>query len=586
MVDLQTVEEVINFAIFIKELIVNYKHRDSFLNSINIFMDSISQSMEDFKQSIIEGKIKKDPSLPKAFEMLSNTLSDFKAFLEKENKSNKIMKFLKGSSLRKSSQEFMDNIQKQLNSLHLAVTVRYGNEHLERFDDVVKMLEIMDEKLNKVGIMQNFQNQIAADFWIQNFGEDQTVESIVFMKKFQDMVYKHEKYTLEDNQIKNILALLDEDQQQTVNYKQWDVFYNNIWSFFERKQELIQKKNLIIQSDEKIQLPELILTYLETHPDSKKQYDYPINHVFRITSEYYTFVDISNQKVKVDKNLTQNALVVGKKKPGVEPDIYFDGHLKTISGKQFQISAKKYLNVNGYFITDLSSTNCTCLKVESKPYAINNHMIIDLNGHIFEVLKVTPEPNDEDNKNYYFVPTAGMENLGDSLIEETIKKCKNIRNSNKKTHELEESKNEEKETTLKRKPRALYGANKQQQPTLIIVGLEGMLKDQKFELKTTSNKDFFIAGIGSAKDNVIVIDEPETIMDYNCQIVFSPEFNCWLIAEKWPKSKQTEFSLGTLIYLKTAEDFKKEQAASFSCKIRDGMKIFFNCHVLLASIKE
>lgn len=586
--NLDSIEKVIDFTMFIKELISSYKQRDTFLQSINIFMDSITQSMRSFQNALSENKIKKEPSLPTAFDQLAKTLANFKNFLEKENKSNKFMKFLKGTSLRISSQQFMDEISKQLNILNLAVNVKYGNEQLSRFDDVVKYLESIDEKLNKVSIMKKFNNQLAADFWIQNFVEEQIVDSSYFMEKFKVMVYNQEKRTLTDKQIANILALLDEDQQKTVNFTQWDLFYSDIWSFFERKQELIQNQEFIIHSDNSIQLSDLVLIYEETNQSSPKEYDYPIKHRFHITDKDYEFVDISNNKVKNQKNLQMEGLVFGKKKPGWNPDIYFDSHLKTISGKQFQIIAKKYLNVQGYFISDLSTTNCTSFKVEKTPYALNNQMVLDLNGHLFEVLKVIPEPSDENNKGYYFVPTAGMQNLGDSLIEETIRKARKKRNSG--LIKFEEDKNEEpirevEETTLKRKPRA-HSPTKTMQPTLILQCIEGVLKDKKFEMKINSNKESYVAGVGFAKDNTIVIDDEEGILDYNCQIVFVPEFNCWVIAEKWPKSKQTDYSAGTLVYLKTAQDYKNEQARSIACKLRNGMKIFFNCHVLSVNCKD
>ena len=588
--NLDTIQKIIDLTSFIKDLISLYKERDTYITSLNIFMDSITQSMITFQKSLNQQK--KNEKLPLAFDLLYKTLSNFHAFLEKENKSNKIMKFLKGTKLRSSCQQYMDEIQIQLASLNLAVNINYGSEGISRFDDLVKRLENIDEKLVKVAIKKGFQNPLAADFWIQNFGEETTVDSMRFMEKFKQMVLNVEKTELTENQSLNILALMDEDQSKTVNFQEWDKFYNEIWSYYERKEEVFSKKSLFIQSDDNIKLQDLILIYEETHPDIKKEYDYPLKHIFKINDESYEFMDISHKIIKNKKDLTKEGLIIGKKKVNINPDIYFDTHLKTISGKQFQITAKKYLNVKGFYINDLSTTNVTSFKVEDKPYAINNNMLIDLNGHIFEVIKVVPEPTDENNKGYYFVPTSGMENSGESLIEETIKLVRKKRNTAAVNDLKEETKNEENdencektEKTLKRRPKVNYAVNKQIKPSITLKCIEGLFKDKKYEIKTEGDK-LFIAGVGSAKDNAICLEDEEGILDYNCQIVYSPEYGCWVIAEKWPKYKQTQYSAGTLIYLRTADDYKKDQAASFACKLRNGMKIFFNCHILSVNYKE
>jgi len=375
-----------------------------------------------------------------------------------------------------------------------------------------------------------------------------------------------------------------------VSCKQWDVFYNIIWTYFERKQDIFQKKELLLKPLAE-SLPELTLIYEETNLDNKKEYDYPLKHVFKITDEYYEFSDITAKKIKKNKNLTQEGLILGKKKNGVIPDIYFDSHIKTVSGKQFQITAKKYANAKGYYISDLSTTNFTALKVEAKPYALSNNMIFDINGHIFEVLKVTPEPTNDNHKGYFLVQTSGMEKSGESLIETAIKLTNNRRKSvlPPKTEEIKKNdgSDDDDDKTLKRKPKVNYALNKQATPSIVIQCHEGTLAGaQPIELKAKSNKAVYVAGIGSEKDNEFLINDPEGILPYNGQIVFVPEWNCWVIAEKWAGSKQIDFSAGTLIYLKTAEDYKKGQAAGFACKLRNEMKIFFNCHVLSVNLKE
>lgn len=588
--DLNSLEKIIDLTIFIKELVTNFRSRDSYLNTIKAYMDAITQSLTQFKTAYKEGKVKKE-GIPLACGLLEESLMKLRSFLEKENSANKIIKFLKGSSLRKSCTEYMNEITKNILSMNLAVSVRNGNEEIMRFDELEKRFDLVDEKLSKIAISKNFQNPISADFWIQNFGEEQIVDSARFLEKFKGFVFTQEKILLDEMQTMNILSLLDEDQQKTVSCQQWDKFFTEIWTYFERKQEIFTKKELILRPVAET-LPQLTLIYEETNFDDLKEYDYPIGHVFKITDESYEFVDIAQNKIKNNKNLTKEGLMVGKKKNGVNPDIYFDTHIKTVSGKQFQITAKKYLNVKGYYISDLSTTNFTALKVESHPHALNTGMVFDLNGHVFEVLKVIPEPLDGVKKDYFFIPTSGMENSGEGLIEAMIKQSKKTRAS-LLIKEKEEAKTEgdpEEDRTFKRVPKTRYNANKQATPTIVVQCLqtpEGPVEGQKpIELTAKSSKGLYLAEVGSNKDCALFINDKDGILPYNCQIVYEPEFKCWVMAEKWPGSKQVDPSAGSLIYLKTAEDFKKGQAGGFACRLRNGMKIFFNCHVFSVNLKE
>ena len=95
-----------------------------------------------------------------------------------------------------------------------------------------------------------------------------------------------------------------------------------------------------------------------------------------------------------------------------------------------------------------------------------------------------------------------------------------------------------------------------------------------------------VYSIGSHQNNQIVINDGD-FDAFFCQFYYDHVRRGWFVVEKHEQSNQTEYSSsGTLICLKNFQQYKEEKIGSIGHKLKDGMEIFFNFHVLGVRLQE
>ena len=111
------------------ELIVLFKDRDSYLESVSEFLNSIGETIKNYESSpsLLKKKIK-------AFEGLKNSLDDFLSYLKEQKKKNCITKFFTGNKFITSCDEHISDLQKWIGGLQLDLHLYYGQENIKNFE--------------------------------------------------------------------------------------------------------------------------------------------------------------------------------------------------------------------------------------------------------------------------------------------------------------------------------------------------------------------------------------------------------------------------------------------------------------------
>lgn len=626
------------------DLIVLFKERDSYLDSVGEFLNSIGATIKSYESS--PALLKKKQA---SFEGMKHCLEDFYAYLNNQNKKNSIAKFFNGNKFITGCNEFIAQLQKWMLNLQLDLHLHYGQENVKNFEELFTIVKKLDQKKkeSKCRFKDKFKNRNAAIFWLKHFEKQEDVEWCEFLVNFKSYVLQTEKMILTDSVVENICNLVDTDSNKILNFSEWDYFYDKIWSNFNCKAKFLllcdddpkkpsnspfeESKGVKPLSKPIIQLPKLTLTYIETNTDSdewetrKKPFDFPIGNKFLITDKGFEYMDHNGNEIKKEKNLRKEPLIFGKdptsekkKDLSQEPlisdkpssqelqiaDILFHRKISTISKKQFHITIKTQVNDNGYFLSDLSFTNPTSLRVKDKPFALNSGMLIDLNTYMFEIMEVFPLAEDDENrKEYIFLKTTGVdENDGVKNTLRMIKKDKYVeedsdeeRTLTKVRYKKKFSQNEIPYLKLRLINHFLpeyYENNKKNDRFINYEDVPKILSvaqgiEQQHETLTLKGKKIgklAVFSIGSSSDNDIRINDPENFDPHYCQLYYDEKLQGWFIWEKHPSSKQKKDSLGTLVLLKNLMQFKERKIGSIGCKLRDGMEIFFNSHVLKVNI--
>ena len=616
------------------DLIQAWKNRDEYLDSVKIYINSIGDTLRKY-----ENDKKFITSQQKAYLGLRDELEDFTGYLKSQKKKNAIVKFFNGSSFVKECEEHIQSLQKWINTMSLDVAMHFGEKTATNFKDVFAVLSKMEEERekSKCTFKNQFKNSNAAAFWLKYFENEQDVEWEDFSMNFNAFVYRSEKKQLHKVVLDEIAKILDSDGNKIVNFQEWDDFYNKIWCRFDHKAKFLlmcEKK----EEEEELPLPQakvekkkslspLTLVYLETNEEDDdwetdaKPFDFPINQKFVIGLKSYKYKDLDNSLIEREKDILQNSLLLGRcsdpkiKNPPTIPDIAFSHKITTLSRKQFQITAKNLLNERGYFITDLSLVNPSGFRVRDMPYALNEGMVLDLNTYLFEVSEVFPvAPADESQKDYIFMPTDGRVSLDG--LRNTLRKLK-LKDYEEEDENSKIYEDATENTSPKKKKKGLSAVQgKNVQPYVKLRNMntflprkdsEGMDNEKFLSLKQVENRIITakniersgenitlssansdkteIFSVGSYEDNKIIIKD-KSIDGYYCQLYYDYKKQGWFVVEKHPLSKQEKYSAGTLIYLKSFEQYKSNKIGSIGYKLRNGMEIWCNSHVFGVELQE
>ena len=606
---------------YIMHLYTLFKDRDSYLESCREYMNSFAESIKAYEAS---NMLNKEKAL--SYKGLKKELKEYASFLEKsQKKKNVVTRFFKGNDFIAGCEKYVERIQKWASSMNLNLHLRYGEETAKNFEELFKALERIDaEKNTSTGKFKDkFSNSNAASFWIKYFQNQEDVEWTDFRLNLKSYIFSTEKKELTDSVIDKISQIIDADGNKIVNYAEWDLFYAKIWNNFDLKAKFLMDcdDNLEIYPNKKaahhveetketmpaIVLPMMTLIYKQTNKDAenwektKKPYDFPLNHMICITEQGYEYINNDKKMEKKPKNLSKDPLVFGREnlKFPVQADILFHNLISTISRKQFHLTTKNRLNESGYYITDLSAINPTTFRVRKTPFALNAGMLIELNTHLFEIMEVSPNVNDENDEDYIYMPTDGRESkdslrntlrkLGGEIEEPTKEDEHTIRKKRRKTGSAIEK------PSLKLRIVNCHLNEEQDEDRYIPfnkldkiyeVAKHIVMDKENITITGDSVNKFYMISVGSDKDNHIIIHDKENINNYYCQIYYDQNQKGWFIVEQHPESKQTEHSIGTLILLKSFSQFKDQKIGSIGYKLRDGMEIFFNYHVFEVKLKK
>ena len=300
-------------------LIQAWKGKDEYLMSIREFLNSLGSTIEKYTNTNFANKKQL------AFDGLKKQLEAFEVYLKKEHERNSIVKFFNGNSFIEECEKYMSELQKWVTTMNLDVAMHFGEETAQNFQELYTFLKKMEESrnLSKCSFKNEFQNSNAATFWIKYFENQQDVELTEFNLNFKAFVYKTEKKELPERVLDKILKDLDGDGNKIVNFREWDLFYENIWSRFDGKAQflaLCEKGDFEspLKKPSYLPLPPLILIYKDTNKETKnwvskiKPFDFPIDHEFTITETGYKYQHIDESMIEANLDLVKTSLLVGK----------------------------------------------------------------------------------------------------------------------------------------------------------------------------------------------------------------------------------------------------------------------------------
>lgn len=547
MVDLlDPLEKIIDVAVALKELIEIFKGKDKWFETCSTYLNSIIETMEKYKKQRNPAK-----PLPMACQLLQNELEAFQEFLEKEKNRSGFIAFFRGSSMVKEAQEIMSNIEHQIHNFNLALSV---DNQIETNDNFRKISSFCSETSK---IRTRFQNEKAANMWVQYFFQDESASWVDFGAAMKKYASENDKLELTDSQIEIVLSTIDKDHDCLIQFEEWDSFFINIWSTPSR--ENILKKTVFLKKSS-IQIPPLVLRMKEINTDDPKKFHYPIGHEFSISETKIQFQNYEGQEITLVKQWEKEALIVGRDKPGIfRPDIYFHNKIKSVKEKQFQINLKKFLGSNGFFLNNLSAGSPTTLKIQKMPYIVSNEMIFDLDDTLFEITQIEPNLNsnlEEDSEDYYFVNFFAKQE--DEMGEEqTIKK------NRRKKKSMANDDDDDDVKVVKKKPVVSPASI----TIKILQGLE--TNKQPYQFTHEEKKTEKMIRIGSNKSNEIVV---ENLADVQMVIKWDPNIEQWVaFCENDGKNS------GAFLYLIQASDYNANvlKKGKISVKLRDGMTVGF-----------
>ena len=577
-------------------LIQSWKNKDEYMKIVREFLNSLGDTIEKYQQTNFS------TTKQLSFDKLKLQLSAFETFLSEEKKKNPVIKFLIGSDFIRKCDRCLLSMERLMLTMQLDVAIYFGKETATNFKETFDQLKKMREstRKSKSAFKDEFENANAATFWIKHFENKTNVDLKEFCLYFKAFVYATERKELSDKVLKKIVNVINSEGKKLVNFRDLDYFYEKIWSRFDGKSEFLEI------CEKSCELPPLTLIYKETNKETNnwatkvRPYDFPRDHEFVITQNYYKYQKIDFSMIKTEKDLVKNPLLVGRDKDfsartNESPDIAFDPHIKTMSKKQFQITAKNKLYKMGYYITDLSQMNPTKFLVRNKPYALSVGMLIELNNtYLFEIQEVYPMIKFEETENDFITTFIDSGDKNEFGVDETFNNLK----ISKIQIEDEEEKNYGPSLKLRIMNPLLPPMDADGAKNTKYINVEQINK--KIKTKETvirENENFCLTSEGMGKntvysiggniDNQIIIKD-EDCEDFICQFYFDHKKKGWFVVENHhiQSSQKEHSSAGIFIYLKSFKEYKQQKCGSIGYRLRDGMDIFFNLHVFNVKIQH
>lgn len=543
MVDiLDPLEKICNVVLAIKELVEISRSKDEWFESCYRFMNSILEPIENYKKN-------RDPSkaIPMACGELLKELEKFRDFLEKESKRSGLMSFFLGSSITKEGEEIKERIRTNVGNFTQALVVESLIENKENFK------KVLSSKSQTKQFKPNFENEQAGDMWMYFFNNEDNVSWVDFGQALKKFAKENDKIELTEAQIEVILSTIDKDHNFLIQMEEWDLFYRSYWSKKEMREELLKSNAFVKKSS--ILINPIILQITRANSNGIPQkYRYNQGHEFFISENQVEF-NCEGKEMKIVKRWDKEALIVGRDDPGrFRPDIYFPSQNTSIQKKQFQITLKKMIGSQGFFINNLSISCPTSLRIENIPFVVSSQMMFSLQETLFEVTEIDPEPSTnlkEDDPDYFLVNFLEKE-------EEDPNNAPTIKPPRKKK---KKSGGDEEETNFLRK-------GKKAPISLPFIKLR-IINDKvknEYEFHVEKRKEEKFIRIGSKESNEIVIKEIE-----NMQVVIKWEsiMKQWVI---FTENKNDE----AYLYLIKASDFHAKTIGKLSVKLRDKMTIAFD----------
>lgn len=543
MVDiLDPLEKILGAVVAIKELVEIFKSKNEWFESCSRFMDSIIESIENYQK-------KKDPSkpIPAACGELLKELDVFRVFLEKEKNRSSLMAFWRGSSMIKEAQDIKKNIETYVINFTNALVVESLNYNKENFQ---KIFELQSKSATK-SFKSKFQNEQAEEMWTHFFSNEDNVSWVDFGQALKKFAWENDKIDLSEAQIEVILATIDKDHNCLIQMEEWDLFYRTYWSKPQR-QELL-KSNIVKKSTFLIQ--PMILKITQVNSEIPQKYRYPVGHEFFISENQVEFINYELQKIKNVKKWDKEALIVGRDDPGrFRPDIYFPSQNTSVQKKQFQITLKKMIGSQGFFLNNLSISSPTSLKIENIPYIICSQMMFSLQETLFEVTEIDPEPSpnlNDDHPEYFLV------NFLEKEEEDPIGNAITIKAPKKKKGRRPDAEEDIICKKTKKAPLSL--------PFIKLRIMEGANLKKEYEFHVENRKEEKTIHIGNKEINEIVLKEME---DMQIIVKWDPIFKQWIISSE---NKTNE----AYLYLIKASDFHAKTIGKLAVKLRNKMTIAF-----------
>ena len=531
----------------------SFRTKDKWFDICKTYLISVLETMEKYKST-------HDPSkkIPDVCLFLKGELENFRDFLEKEKNRSSFSSFFRGTSLVKQAQESFRGIEGQIHNFNIVLN--------QEVNGLQKMQSLC---LGSPSLKSEFVNTAAADFWVLHFFQDPQVSWGAFAVAFRKFCLQTEKFELNDDQMEKILETIDGDHDRLIRYEECDMFWGQFWATPAR--EILLKSKPMQEPISKINVPPIVLKVVAINDEDPKIYNYPKDHEFLISQETVNFINPDGKQISNKKNWNREGLIIGRARLGgtYVPDIYFHSKIASVMEKQCQIVLKKTAKSEGFFLNNLSSGSPTGLRIGKIPFIISVGMLFELSGNILEVLELSHLPDfnalDEDNPGLFVI-------------------CLDAK-----------PENPDQQTTLKRKPGARKGNNKEEEegkgnrkmplkkgkvipPTIKLKVLLGADAGKELDFVAKGAKDEKIIKVGSEEGCEARI---EGLAPVQMMIRWDAFLKLWVACSENTKGP------GSYLYLISAEDYTSRgmTAGRVSVLLRDGMVVAFGGNEVEVIIK-
>jgi len=141
---LEIVEDCFGLISSVVNLIILWKNKDQYLDSVKEFVNSIGDTL---KKHEADESLRNTRQL--AYEGLKNQLTEFHRYLLDQQNKNSVVRFFQGNNFINGCEKYIEELQRWMTAMQLDLSLHFGEENATNFKQLFEILSKMQETRGK-----------------------------------------------------------------------------------------------------------------------------------------------------------------------------------------------------------------------------------------------------------------------------------------------------------------------------------------------------------------------------------------------------------------------------------------------------